>query len=180
MTGVKSAPSARADDARMATVHAPKRTLVVCYSLTGHTRGIAQEIAAACHADLEEIREPRARHGALGYGRSALQAALGVAVPLEPGLHAPQDYGVVVIGTPVWMWNMAPPVRAWIHAHRAKLPRIACFCTLGGSGADKVLDDIARLSGRVPIARLAMTEAQCATPAPHPDVNRFVTQIDTA
>jgi flavodoxin len=168
----------------MATVHpghpTPRRTLVVCYSLTGHTRGIAAEIAAACHADVEEIVEPRPRSGALGYGRSVIEAALGIAVPLRPGRHAPQDYGVVVIGTPVWMWNMASPVRAWIHEHRAALPRIACFCTLGGSGSDKVLEDMARLCGRVPIARLAVTEAECAAPQPHPAVQRFASQIEAA
>lgn len=168
----------------MATVHpghhAPKRTLVVCYSLTGHTRRIADEIAAACHADLEEIGEPRPRTGVLGYVRSVLEAALGIAVSLRPGRHAPQDYGVVVIGTPVWMWNMASPVRAWIHEHRARLPRIACFCTLGGSGSDKVLEDVARLCGQVPIARLALTEAECAAPPPHAAVQRFAAQINAA
>lgn len=165
----------------MATVHPghpdPQRTLVVFFSRDGHTRQVATELAAACHADLEEIAEFRGRAGPLGYGRSALEALLGIAVRLKPSRHAPQDYGLVLIGTPVWFWNMSSPVRAWVHEHRARLPRVAFFCTLGGSGADKVFGDLERLAGKVPVATLALTEAQCNRPGHHEQVREFAHRL---
>ena len=44
------------------------RTLVACYSMTGHTRQLAEEIRSRLGpgTDIEIIREPRERRGALG------------------------------------------------------------------------------------------------------------------
>jgi flavodoxin len=142
----------------------PQRTLIVFFSRDGHTRQIGHEVAAACHADLEEIAEAAPRDGVAGYFRSAREALLGASVPLKPQRHPPQDYGLVVIGTPVWVWNMSSPVRAWVNEYRQHLHRVAFFCTFGGSGAAKVLADLAQLSGRTPLATLALTQAQCDSP----------------
>ena len=52
------------------------QVLVVYYSRTGHTRQIAEAIAADCGADLEAIRDARSRRGLLGGLRSAREAWL--------------------------------------------------------------------------------------------------------
>lgn len=161
----------------MSTVHAiyaaHQRVLVVYFSRDGHTRRIALEIAQACHADVDEIRAPGERGGLIGYLRCALEALLGIEPALQRGRHSPERYGLVVIGTPIWFWNVASPVRAWIARHRERLPSVALFCTCGGSGATKVFADLERLCGRQAVATLALTEAETASGHHVAQVRRF-------
>lgn len=160
---------------RTAQVHrtGQPRVLVVCYSRDGHTRRIAQEIARACHAEMDEIHASGERRGVLGYVRCALEALLGIEPALQRAALAPERYGLVVIGTPIWFWNIASPVRAWVVRHRAHLSAVALFCTCGGSGASNVFADLERLCGRRAVATLALTEAQCADEHHLAQVRRF-------
>ena len=73
---------------------------------------------------------------------------------------APSD--LVVVGTPVWVWNMCSPVRSYILAHRGRFSRVAFFCTCGGSGGHKVLADMQTLCRKTPVAKLILTEGACA------------------
>ncbi len=66
-----------------------------------------------------------------------------------------------MIGTPVWFWRLSSPVRSWLAQHRPQR-RVAFFCTMGGSGAQRVFATMAALLGKPPVATLALTEAQIA------------------
>jgi flavodoxin len=137
-----------------------KDILVVYFSRSGYTRRIAEHIARASGADCEAIRETTSRTGWRGYWRSAREALRGIPIGLEPGQRQPRDYSLVVIGTPVWAGNVSSPVRAWIARHRNELPRIALFCTQGGSGGPKVLQRMAGLCDRTPVATAAFNDAE--------------------
>jgi hypothetical protein len=54
---------------------------------------------------------------------------------------------------------MSTPVRAYLTAHKDERKAVAWFCTLGGSGASKVLAEMAALCAREPVATLAITDA---------------------
>lgn len=150
------------------------RIVVVYCSRDGHTRGIAREIARACDGELHEIVEPTRRAGPFGYLRSALEALLGMAPTLKPSKHVLQPDDVVVVGTPVWFWNIASPVRSYLLAHHAEIHRVAFFCCFGGSGSGKVLHDLRVLCHRRPLATLALTEQQCTRGAHQVELARFV------
>jgi len=138
-----------------------QRIVVVYFSRDGHTRSVAREIADACSAEIDEITERGDRRGPRGYLRSALEAVLGWCPDLKPARHTPEPDDLLVIGTPIWFWNMASPVRSYLEAHRGRFGRVAFFCTCGGSGQDKVLHDLKTLCHRRPIASLALTESEC-------------------
>ena len=135
-----------------------KKILVVCCSRTGHTEAVARQLATSLRADLECIAEAQGRDGLLGYLRSALEALLGVHPVIARSEYRPQDYDLIVIGTPVWFWNMSSPVRSYIRRHRTHIAEAAVFCTMGGSGGTKVQDDLVRLLGRPALARMALKE----------------------
>jgi flavodoxin len=135
-----------------------KDILVVCYSRSGHTQKLAEEIARRTGGDLEMIRDRSNRSGLGGYLRSAAEALLHRRTWIRPARHAVKDYALVIIGTPIWFWNLASPVRAWAARHGAACRRVAFFCTCGGSGQDKVFGDLATLCGKRPRATLALTE----------------------
>jgi len=113
-----------------------------------------------------------------GYVRSAIEALLGIEPTLLPLRHVLRDDDLVVIGTPIWFWNVASPVRSFLLAHRAGLGRVAFFCTCGGSGQDKVFGDLHVLCGRAPVATLALTERQCAPGAHEAELSDFVRALN--
>jgi len=132
------------------------RTLVVYYSRSGHTRRIAEEVAAALGADLEEIREPGDRSGLFGYARCALEALFGASAEIGAPRRDPSGYEQVVVGTPVWYAAVSTPVRTYLWVERPRLPRVAFFLTHGGFGRERVLGQMSALAGQRPVAELAL------------------------
>jgi flavodoxin len=137
-----------------------QRAVVVYFSRTGYTRKIAEEIAARCGADLEAIEDVRPRAGIFGYLRSAREAYKKLPIEIRPAAKNPSEYDLVILGTPIWAGNVSSPIRAYLTAHRAELKQVAVFCTQGGSGAEKVLNDMAELCGRKPVASLALNDGE--------------------
>ncbi len=66
-------------------------TLVVYYSLTGHTRQIAETIAAAHDADLEVIEDTFNRDTALRSPRSAVEGLLALRSSITPPNYDPSE-----------------------------------------------------------------------------------------
>jgi flavodoxin len=152
-------------------------TLIVYYSLTGHTRQIAEAIAAAHDADLEGIEDTFNRDTGLGRPRSAIEGLLGLSSSITPPRHDPGDYDLVVVGTPVWSARLSSPVRAYLSQQRASLERVAFFCTQGGIGGKWALQNMARVSGQRPIARMVISERQLNTPVADEKVAQFTSEI---
>lgn len=135
------------------------RTLVVYYSRTGNTQDVARAIRDELGCEIERISDRERRRGVLGYLRSGLQAALRRPVELRPMSTNPRDYDLVIVGTPIWNASVSAPVRAYLKANRDSIPRVAFFCTYGGSpGSARALRQMGELCRKSPIATLALTE----------------------
>lgn len=68
----------------------------------------------------------------------------------------PSDYDLIIIGTPVWAWNISSPIRAYIEGNKEKFAKLAVFCTMGGDGDVKAFNEIEKLCGKKAIARLTL------------------------
>lgn len=157
------------------------RILVVYFSRTGHTRKVAGEIASMLGADIEEIRLTSAHPpGFFDYMRSAWGALSGSSAAIMALSRNPDDYDLVILGTPVWASNMSTPMRAFIESHRHRFRRVAFFCTLGGSGAVRTLDRMAKLAGKPPVATLAITEGELKGAGWKARIEAFVQLVVTA
>ncbi len=159
------------------------RVLVVYCSRTGHTEAVARRIAAQCGADLEAIEDTQGmigRDGLLGYLRSALEALLGIEPPIRRAQHSPKAYDLVIVGTPVWFWNMSSPVRSYLLRHRTEIQKVAFFCTLGGSGQEKVMADLRQLCRKPPVATLSLTTRQVEANQDAQAVSKFVGELRPA
>lgn len=134
------------------------KALVVYFSRSGYTRKIAQEIAAKGGTDIECIRDVRDRSGIWGYLRSARDAMKKRSSAIQLPVYNPSTYDLVILGTPVWASNVSSPMRAYLGAYKEKFRHVALFCTQGGSGAPKVLHDMADVCGQKPLASLAVND----------------------
>lgn len=136
------------------------RILVVYHSRTGYTRRVALDLAGRLGADLDVIRIVQPMHGPVGYALCALEALAGLAPALRRQDKDPADYDLVVLGTPVWFWSLASPVRSWLEKFGRRGRRFAFFCTMGGSGAGRVFATMRAMAGCRPVATLALTDAE--------------------
>ena len=134
------------------------RILVVFFSRTGSTRSVAEGIARATGADLEELREARSRLGILGWLRSGYEGTYrrsSEPLPLQRQLGG---YDIVFVGSPTWSRSLSSPVRGFLEKYRTTLPRVALFATCAGRGADDVLTQMAALLDQPALAKLALLE----------------------
>lgn len=122
------------------------RVLVVYYSKSGNTRRVAEEIAKALGAEMEELREVGVkRSGVLGFlfaGRDGMRRR---ASRIETPRKHVADYDLVFVGSPVWGWNLVPAVRSYLTATDLKGMPVALFCTSGGTGEKKTLASMREL-----------------------------------
>lgn len=154
-----------------------KHTLVVYFSSSGHTALLANRIATLCHADIERIVERERRAGLRGHIRSAIESLLRLKPPIAYGRYHAAEYDLVILGTPVWFWNMASPVRTWLQRHRHELANVALFCTYGRSGPARALDKLEQLSGRQALARLALRQQAARQSQDEPALHRFLLEL---
>ncbi len=128
------------------------KILVVYFTRTGNTESIAQEMAAVLDADHEKIIEEGTTWGGFwGYLKAGKAAWQEQTTPIAPLSHHPREYDLVIIGTPIWAWNMTPAVRSFLTVYKDDLKKIAFFATEGGSGHDKAFTNMESLVGKKPL-----------------------------
>jgi flavodoxin len=141
------------------------KTLIVFYSLSGTTRRVAQELKHRSGWDLAEIKDTRPRKGFWGYTRCMLEVRLGLSAAIEYNGPDPSAYDLVLLGSPVWAWRIASPLRGFVTQRRDRMKRVAFFFTFGGGGADKVTQEANALAGdaNAPVLFLSAREMQSGT-----------------
>ncbi len=147
--------------------------LVVDFSRSGHTRVLAEGIARALGADLEEIRDRTDRSGLLGWLRSAVETFLGVSAEIDRPRHDPGRYEVVIVGGPVWGSSVSTPVRTYLWLERDRLPALALFASYGGLGVDRALAQMEAIARKRPVATVAFREIETAAGVPRERIKAF-------
>lgn len=154
------------------------KVLVAYYSRTGTTKLVAEELAARLGADVEEIEDTRSRRGLWGWlmaGRDASKKSKTVIGPIKLD---PAEYDLVILGTPVWAWNMTPAIRTYILANKGKFKRVAFFCTMGKNGDVKTFAGMADLCGRKPLATMALKAEEVKIRQFNTGLNKFMSDVD--
>jgi len=111
------------------------KTLVLFYSYEGSTRKIAELIASALNADIEEIKPVKEMKskGFAKYMWGGSQVVMGKQPKLNPLNVDLDDYDTIFIGTPVWAFSYSPPIRTLLKNGYLKDKKIALFhCHEGG------------------------------------------------
>ena len=128
------------------------RTLVVYYSKGSATKRVAEDLAAIFGADIEIVVEQKERTmGLFGFMGAGYQATFGVASPIAAPTADPSAYSRLIVLTPVWSWNLSPPMRSWLRLMKGKLPRAAFVTVSGDTKPDKIVAAMEKESGAVPV-----------------------------
>ncbi|MCJ7544659.1 MAG: flavodoxin [Phycisphaerae bacterium] len=134
------------------------RTLLVYYSRTGVTRTVAQALAERFRADVEELHDRKARTGPWGWITACMDAACKRSTEIDLPAKDPAAYDLVLIGTPVWAYTMAPALRTYLSQRGRAIKRAVLFCTMGSSGDRRTFRHMVQLIGKPPTAVLALLE----------------------
>jgi menaquinone-dependent protoporphyrinogen IX oxidase len=113
------------------------KTLVAYYSRTGLTRKVALLISKKLKADCDEIVDKKHRAGAIGWIFSGRDATLRRLTDITYKKD-PKNYDLIIIGGPVWSWNVTPAIKTYVQDNKKSLKarRVAFFATQGGTGAE--------------------------------------------
>ncbi len=135
------------------------KTLVVCFSATGTTKGVAQRLAAAIGAEFVEIipakpytdadlnwRDKKSRSSVEMADRKS-RPAIANAVPNLA------DYKTVFVGFPIWWYREPSIIDTFVESNAETLAgkTIVPFATSGGSGMG---DSTANLQALAPKAKV--------------------------
>ena len=152
------------------------KTLIVYYSRTDVTKGIANKLQKELNCDIEEITDDGKYDGKLGFLKGGMNATMGRASDINPISKNPADYDLVIVGTPVWSSNMAPPIFTYLIQNRDKINKMASFCTCMGGGYDKALEKMAEVSGKEQISTMFLTSKDIENPSEK--INNFINKFE--
>lgn len=134
------------------------RALVVYFSLDGSTRFIAENLAQAIQADLEELKPDLklptgnfAKH--FWGGRMVIFREKPALAPMAKNIS---DYDMIIIGTPVWMMNFSPPVRTFLSQNKFSGKKVALFCCCDGMAGKTIENMKKELEGNKVIGDLVL------------------------
>ena len=126
--------------------------LVVYFSATGTTRGLAERIAALTGGDLAEIvpAQPYTAED-LNYNDRTTRATVEQNTPdirpeIADGISL-EGYSTVYLGYPIW-WGQAPRILStFVESHDFTGITVIPFCTSGGSGAGRTGETLGEQAG---------------------------------
>ena len=140
------------------------KTLIVYYSRTKVTKKIAEMLQKELNCDIEEITDCEKYKGKIGYMKGGMNATMGRPSDINPITKNPSDYDLVILGTPVWSSNIAPPVRTYLLKYNTPIKNMASFCTCIGGGYDKALKEMAEVSGKNQLSTMFLTSKDIENP----------------
>jgi flavodoxin len=136
------------------------KILVAYYSKTGNTKRAAEDIARALGADLEIIRDRRNRKGIWAWFASGRDAMKKLKTEIETTGKNPAEYDLIIVGSPVWGWNIAPAVRTYLENNKAIIKNHAFFVTSGNTASEKIAPYIKEIFSINPIAHVGFNAAE--------------------
>lgn len=127
------------------------KTLMVYYTRSGKTESAMKKIALSLEGDLVRIDDGKKREGILGFLLAGFDAVSERGTGLLPvELPAPlEEYGLVVVGAPVWAARLPPVVRTFLSTYGSRLPAAAWLLTRAGTNSHEAIFDVMdSLSGK--------------------------------
>ena len=126
---------------------AEKKILVAYYSHSGNTKKVTELIHAQLGGDVFEIvptkAYPNDYNSLVQVGKQEKEQNIYPEINENADLTA---YDTIFVGTPVWWYTMAGPLKTFLKENDFAGKTIVPFCTHGGGGASNTYSDIKKLA----------------------------------
>jgi multimeric flavodoxin WrbA len=123
---------------------------VISYSLTGNNKALAASIASELSAEHISVTEPKPRTNAT----IALDMLFNRTPKVSPIVNDVGDSDLVIFVGPVWMGQVAAPLRAYFKRLKTSLNRYAFVSISGGADGPnpKLAGELSKRVGKEPVA----------------------------
>jgi hypothetical protein len=142
------------------------KIVVISYSLTGNNEALANSIAEEFAAEHIKITEPKPRT----MGSIILDLIFNRTPQVQPIPERLENYDLILFFGPIWMGQVATPLRAYLKHLKTNLRRYA-FISIGG-GADgpnpKLAGELEKRVGTEPVALINLHIADLLPSDPKP------------
>lgn len=124
------------------------KSIVIYYSLEGHTKFVAQLLAKELKAEVLELKlvKPFPTRGFSKFFWCGKSAVFNEKPELKTKIPSLKEYDLVVIGTPVWAGKCASPINSLLVSitkdQQIKGKKIAVLVTNGGGAISKCVKQI--------------------------------------
>jgi flavodoxin len=124
------------------------KVIIISYSFTGNNDLLASSVANALGADHLKLIENKTRT----MFTISMDILFNRTPPVNQVPSNLHEYELVIFMGPVWMGQVATPLRAYLHHFKSLPSKYAFVCISGGSeGANpKLSDELTRRTGKVP------------------------------
>lgn len=153
------------------------KTLIVYYSKSNVTKRVAHELKKRLECDIEEIQETKKRSGFFGWLMSGREAFMKKAAKISDLKYNPEDYDLVLIGGPIWAWDVCSPVRKYCELTTGKIQNTGFFCTMGSSGNDKAFATMQQILKKQPLSTLVLTTKEAVKQKWNSKIELFIDAI---
>ena len=136
--------------------------LVVYYSRSNITKGLAEEIASKIDADIEQIIPKVNYNGKLGYVRGGKDGMSEKIIDLETLKYDPADYDLIYLCVPVWAGKAANPMISYIKQNEGSFNDVKFLVTAKSSGFDSAFSQMEKYVGKAPLKTLALKSREAA------------------
>ncbi|WP_101772281.1 flavodoxin [Peptostreptococcus faecalis] len=120
------------------------KALIVYYSYSGITRGVAESIAILTDGDIFELRPEKPY--SLTYNTAVKEARNEIerdfCPKLEEYMESIDKYDTIFVGSPNWLKTFVPPVLTFLREMSFKDKKVIPFCTHGGGGFGNMVERI--------------------------------------
>ncbi len=112
------------------------KILIVYYSLTGNTQFIAEALRDSVEADILELKPIKELNADKGtrFMWGGFQSTMKKTPELMDFDINPLEYDLVILGTPVWAWNISPPMRSFLSKFDLTGKNVALWMCHAGDG----------------------------------------------
>lgn len=126
---------------------APQNPLVVYFSWSGNTRGIARLLHQKVGGEIVEIElvTPYSRDYNTCLEQAKKDQQTGARPELKTRIADMTRYGVIFLGYPNWWGTMPMPIASFLEQYDFSGKTIVPFASSGGSGPGRSVADIIRL-----------------------------------
>lgn len=113
-----------------------KKVLIAYYSLQGHTRDISNMIQRRTCGDIFEMELEKPYNLFSSYTIGVMHTRSGYEPSLKKKVPNLQDYDAIFIGSPIWAYTFAPPIKTFIKENNLENKIVIPFCTHAGNYGD--------------------------------------------
>jgi flavodoxin len=156
------------------------KTLIIYYSRSGRTQRLAEDVQSRLGCGIERIQTTKDFSGLMGYFRIARESKKEHPFEIQTFRIDPDQYDLVVVGTPIWGGNVAIPVRDILARYKGHLRAVAFLATHGSSDPGPAFKAMEEACGRPPVATLGVSVRRLRRNAYSEDLERFIEKVRKA